>query len=573
MKNIICFCLVVLLCGCSDFLDRDPLDQISAADYWATSSDLELYLNQYYPSLQGMFTTKAWGGYLGGDDNSDHLILEQPDDRLRGIRTVPGSGGGWTWTSVRSVNYFLTHYRSVDDSWENIRQYVGEAFFFKAYFYFGLLQHFGDVPWLTEPLGTDSENLYMVRTPRSTVTDSIVACLDKAMAYMRSKGDDNPPPSYRLNSEIALLFKSRVCLFEGTWEKHHAGTAFGVPGSDGNKFLALAADAAKQLINKGLYEVYNEGKPNQDYTSLFAQADYSSSPEVMFWRSFDFDLGLYHTIPSTRGLGHGLTKWLVDSYLCSDGLPVSVSPLYQGDDNGTDVATNRDPRLVQTIWKPGDIKSITGIDTIWYTKPDINLSGEQNINTTGYQLKKGFYLDPVNVGETVISETGDIIFRYAEALLNYAEAKAEMGSVSQADIDLTINKLRDRAGMPHLIISQIITDPDWNWPELSPLINEIRRERGVEFASEGFRLNDLLRWRSHQLFTGKRPKGAKFIQTDFPEMLPGVNIFIDNQGYIDIYQKSLPSGYGFDPDRDYLDPIPNSELLLNQNISQNPGWD
>lgn len=577
-RNIIKILFSVILLGaCSkSFLERNPLDEISSGDYWRKISDLELYANQFYPSLtgRGMFGLTYWGeGVIGltRDNNSDYDIKEQPNDRLRGIRTVPGSGGGWNWSNIRSVNYFLIHYNSVEAAWDNVRQYVGEVYFFKAYYYFDLLRSFGDVPWLSKPLATDSEELYMARTPRSVVVDSIVANLDKAIAFMKSK---DSAPSFRLNSEVALLFKSRVCLFEGTWEKYHAGTPFGVTGSDGSKFINLAANAAKELIDRGLYDIFSEGNPHRDYASLFAQEDYSNNPEVLFWQLYDFDLGMYHGIPGMGANDDGLTKWLIDSYLCTDGLPISLSPLYVGDNNVTDVATNRDPRLAQTIWIPGDPLRIIGKDTTLFTKPDIDRSGEK-MNTTGYQVKKGFYLVSYLPGEmqTEMSETGDIIFRYAEALLNYAEAKAELGTISQSDIDMTINKLRDRVGLQHLNLGNISVDPDWPYPNLSPIINEIRRERGVELAVEGFRLDDFLRWRSHSLILNKLPKGAKFIQSDFPQMIPGENIFIDNEGYISRYQNSLPLGYQFNPNRDYLDPIPSLELTINKKLVQNPGWE
>ena len=165
-----------------------------------------------------------------------------------------------------------------------------------------------------------------------------------------------------------------------------------------------------------------------------------------------------------------------------------------------------------------------------------------------------------------------ILFRYAEVLLNYAEAKAELGELTQEDVDKTINLLRRRVGVADLRIDAIVNDPNWKFPEISPLLNEIRRERRVEFACEGYRLNDLLRWRAHELFVNKRPKGFYFNQSDFPEMIPNKDILLDEQGYVDPYKQSLPNGYQFNPERDYLLPLPTSELVLNSKLKQNPGW-
>src|SRR5690606_38171276 len=139
-----------------------------------------------------------------------------------------------------------------------------------------------------------------------------------------------------------------------------------------------------------------------------------------------------------------------------------------------------------------------------FERAPVHLGGEAN-TTTGYQIQKGALpnkqLQQTDFGST----TAAIIFRYAETLLIYAEANAELSEISQTDIDRSINLLRRRVGMPDLVINSIVNDPNWEFPLLSPLINEIRRERRVELACEGYRLSDLLRWRGHALFVGKRP--------------------------------------------------------------------
>lgn len=552
--------------GCEDYLDKYPLDSISSNQYWTTAQDLELYVNQYYTRFPN--DTRGDGSIL--DNNSDNLVETEFSAILAGTRVVPASGGGWSWSDIRNVNYFLTHYNTVESPWGSVRQYVGEAYFFRAYFYFNLLRNFGDIPWISEPLHNESEELYTARTPRNIVMDSIVADLDKAILYMKNKGEVS---ASRLNSQIALLYKSRVCLFEGTWEKYHANTPFGVAGSDGTKYLTLAQDAAKQLIDGELYSIYGGDNPKIDYYQFFGQDDYSNNSEVMLWKKWDIDLGLFRWQPSIWGMGRGITKSLVDDYLCTDGLPISQSSLYQGDNSLNDVVINRDPRLAQTIYLPTDPVNIIGTDITFFEKPDIDKSGSY-LCVTGYQLKKYSNRWGDHLKESYYQcQIGSIIFRYAEALLNYIEAKAELGQVTQADIDLTINKLRDRVGMPHLNMDNIAFDPDWDFPSLSPLINEIRRERRVELACEGLRLTDMLRWRSHQVFVNKRPLGMKFSQADFPEMVIGTNVYLDENGYIDPYQKSLLSGYEFNEDRDYLYPIPSIEFTLNSNLSQNPGYD
>src|SRR5690606_21625921 len=194
-------------------------------------------------------------------------------------------------------------------------------------------------------------------------------------------------------------------------------------------------------------------------------------------------------------------------------------------------------------------------------------------NTTGYQLNKGLNWDPVhsNLAQLDGGTTGKILFRYAEALLNYAEAKAELGTLTQTDLDISINKLRDRVAMPHLVMGTIQTDPNWSFPNLSPVINEIRRERRVELVAEGFRWNDIARWAAaDELIVGKRYLGAKFNNVDYPGFAP--TDFKLTDGYFDELKNQIPEGNGFVLDRDYLDPIATEELNLNPNLDPNPNW-
>lgn len=560
--------IALITVGCQDFLDKKPLDAISSSDYWKTPTDLEMYVNQFYT----VFPNETRNDFNLLDGNSDNLILSSHNATLAGTRVVPASGGTWasSWLNIRSVNYFFEHSKKVNVSPALVEQFIGEAHFFRAYFYYNLVREFGDVPWVNKPLSDVAEELYMPRTPRNVVMDSIVSDLDKAIAFMKPKGQVS---GSRLNSQVAQLFKSRVTLFEGTWEKYHAGTPFGVTGSDGSKYLRLAAESSKTLIESGLYDIYSQGTPDIDYYRLFGQNDYSNNPEVLLWKKWDESLGLVRWAPSIWGNDAGITKELVDNYLCIDGLPTSISPLYAGDNNLQNIVKNRDPRLRQSIWVPGDAVNIMGAnDTTFFERADIHQTGSYR-NVTGFQLKKYSNAWGDNLKANYYqSQIGSIIFRYAEALLNYAEAKAELGELTQQDLDLTINKLRNRVGIPHLRLSSIAIDPNWDFPSLSPAINEIRRERRVELAFEGLRLSDFMRWRSHELVQKKRPLGAKFIQQLYPEMVIGTHVFLNPDGYIDPYQRSQPDGYGFKPERDYLSPIPNVELTLNKSYIQNPGW-
>lgn len=560
---------VLLVCSCKKgFLDKRPLNQISEPEFWKTTSDLEIYLNNFYAALP------EWGSHDAGpfwkDNNSDNMVPGLYNIRLAGLVTLPVTGGGWNWNNIRAVNLFLEKAPAVNGGTEK-DHYLGEGYFFRAWFYFELLQQFGDLPWIDKPLATNSPELYNQRVSRSVIADNILKDLDQAIAQLKDK---ESAPLFRVNRSAALAFKSRVALYEGTWEKYHQGTVFGVAAADPSKYLKQAASAAKTLMDEKKYAVFNEGHPEKDYSLLFNQSDLSGNSEVIFWRKYKLGVASHNgqRYLSILAGNTGISNALIQSYLCTDGKPVAVSALYQGDNGLMNVVKNRDPRLRQLIFVPGDPITIDysgGGDTLSkFVRAAVNLGGDSR-DVTGYQVKKGAYPDKTLQQGDFMSTTAPVIFRLGEVLLNYAEAKAEMGELSQADADLSINLLRSRVGMPALVIANIINDPNWEFPGVSGLLNELRRERRVELACEGFRLNDLLRWRAHHLIVNKRPRGAKFIKNDYP---PSTDIPLDGSGYIDPYQQALTNGYGFKPERDYLNPLPAYELSLNEKLAQNPGW-
>ena len=568
--------------SCSeDFLNREPLDELSPDAFFKTSNDLKLYANRFYtliPSHAGY-----GGGTFWSEKNSDNLVPGAFDIRLSGNRTVPSDKGGWEWNDIRQANYFFDHLGEIADDPAAARLYIAEVKFFKAMLYFDKVKTFGDVPWLHKALDTESPELFSGRDSRKIVVDSIIACLDYAIANLKPLSQTEP---HRINLEAAILLKARVCLYEGTWEKYHAGTPFGVAGQDGSGFIAMAAAAADQLIKLGSRSIY-KGPAGQEYWALFNKIDYSDNPEVIFWRKYDVPLGIFHQVSSylVSGAGDiGINKTLIDSYLCLDGKPVSISPLFEGYDSLAAEIRNRDPRLSQSIFMKGYDQSINspgGGADIKFEKPTIDRSGQFRA-TTGYCIYKG--ANPEFAQHSTSGDwIGSIVMRYAEALLIYAEAKAELGTLTQTDLDNTINVLRDRVGMVPLTINAIDVDPNWEYPALSPLINEIRRERRIELAFESHRWDDLARWRAHHLITGKRPKGIKYIGSDLegtyadylgnPTIVIGQNLFVDEEGVLDPYQSALPSGFGFNPQRDYLSPVPSNEITLNsEKMVQNPGW-
>lgn len=594
MKHTKIFLLIMILAvafsACQkDFLERTPKTAISDGDYWRNANDLRLYVNNFYNGLpsyiQGYFTA----GIFSQDDydGTDNMINRDYSRYLNGERTLPSSGGGWSagdWSSIRNVNYFLGNYQKATGDVSEINKYLGEALYFKAYYYYSKLKTFGDLPWISKTLSpSDSLDLYAPRLPRNIVADSIIGILDQAIELLPGKGEAGYE-NFRIYKEVAQLFQSRIALYEGTWEKYHAGTPYGVAGSNGAKYLQKAASAAEAIMNSGKFGLDNVGEEN-GYWNLFNQTSYANSDEVMFWRQYNADDGNYTLIAryAAQGGGRGITKSLVDSYLSIDGLPIAVSPLYQGDETLVKVATNRDPRLEQTVQINDGEHYLRDTARFWH--PSFQGASEDR-DYTGYQLYKGLTTDGIQheVGKGI---QGLIYYRYAEALLNYIEAKAELGTVTQADVDKTINLLRKRVGMPNLVIANIATDPNWDFPGLSPLINEIRRERRVEFAVEGYRHDDIWRWAAAGvLIKGWKPKGAKRAQflgipVDFKDPSKGTHdqlvlghYPIDENGYIFPYKNNVvgANGYNFRVDRDYLNPLPSDQLLLNPSLKQNPGW-
>jgi len=583
IKIIGAFMVIIMLASCrKTFLDRSPESIISDAEYWHSTNDLKLYTNSFYtifPSYTGYGTIGIYG--LDADNGSDNMITMSYNTWMNGELT-PAGAGGWSWSTLRNINYFLANYSRVNDTWGNVKPYVGEALFFRTYFYFNMLKSFGDLPWVNRPLGlTDSSALYSKRLSRKTIVDSMMANLDSAASYLPTKGSAQAGRVYK---ELVQAFQSRVALYEGTWEKYHAGDPFGVQGSDGSALLQKAATAAQAVMSSGIFRLTNIATGSSSgYWSLFNQTDYSGNAEIMFWRQYSVPLGITHNWHRYTyiGAGRGLTKNLVDDYLCTDGQPISVSPLYQGDDSLTTVVRNRDPRLNQTIYVNDGAHVMTnnlpgGAPNKYFAVPSFTEATE-NKPATGYQVYKGNNPDYNQQYAGNVGTTGLILFRYAEVLLNFAEAKAELGTLTQSDADNSINLLRDRVGMPHLNIATITTDPKWVFPLLSPLINEVRRERRVELACEGFRTDDIMRWAAAgQLITGWKPKGAKLKQWQTVVASTYLNTYpTDNNGYIELFQKigAMSSGYKFNTQRDYLRPIPLSELQVPGNqITQNPGW-
>ncbi|MCG1037733.1 RagB/SusD family nutrient uptake outer membrane protein [Polaribacter sargassicola] len=568
MKNILkLFILstILTLSSCEEFLDKTPLDDVSETAFYSTPSDLQAAVNGFYNDLPGWAATSV-GFNILPDMYSDIGVAQEPSSRISGLSyTVPTSASAsvWSFDEVRETNWLIDHLDQASGDETLINQYSGEAYFFRAYYYFELLKRYGDLPIFPEYFdNTDEEYVYAARSPRNEVADFIISDLDTAISLMQSFPD---VATSRISKEVALLMKARVALYEGTWEKYHSGTDFGVSGYDGSEFLQIAADASEDLIDSGVFSLHS------DYKSLFNQVGYSGNSEVLLSRDYNsIVLGINNVLQQSWPNRCGYTKFAVDSYLCTDGDPISVSSLYQGNTDLSTIEINRDPRLAATIMVPGDLVEIKSDGTeVYWENPNFSST---DTGLTGYESEKYRNVSFDGNYDDFTEDTSRIIMRYGEALLIFAEAKAELGTITQGDLDKSINLLRARVNMPNITLGAITVDP--NWPNygysLSSILYEVRRERTVELMAEGFRADDLYRWRAHTLFDNDQPRGAYLNDGIVGVELDASNVTLDEDGFI------LPFAstgiYNFDESKAYLQPIPLDELVLNPNLTQNPGW-
>jgi hypothetical protein len=565
---------IVASCKRESFLNRTPLSDITPGTFFKNETDLQLYCNQYYPALTVQ-------NFLKLDDNSDDKANASVNALLAGTYTIPStathnysggttlnfdanniggtvnvnqSGTDWDFALIRACNFFLANYQkaALPDATKNI--YVGETLFFRANDFWKKVKAFGDVPYVNHYIVDTSKSvLYGPRMPHKQVMDSVLKDINFAVNNLPVT-----PVDGRLGKYAALALKARVCLWEGTYRKY-----FGV--GDETTYLQAASDAAEQIMNSGLYKLYSTGDTQSDYYNLFIQDELKGNPEAILPMRYLQNILMNGIDRSLGEAGDGYSKDFVNSILCSDGLPTSLSPLYKGDDTPENESTNRDPRYKQQIatrgfdFLAGDLITLPRIGT--------------TVTSTGYQPIKG-RSNSLAAWNANASVYDFFIFRYAEVLLIEAEAKAELGQGTQTVIDNTINKLRDRVGMPHMIIASLVKDPKSNFPSVPVLIDEIRRERRVELGSEGFRFDDIKRWHAGTLINNPNTilgmKLTPTLRTQYAaENKDVTNVVVDGNNYIRIYPGTTTRSWN---DKMYLLPIPTQEITLNPNIKQNPGW-
>ena len=567
--------------ACDDVIDLKPLDSFTDESYWTSVDDLRGYANRFYTNLTGPSSS--------GDQQSDNRVASSYDAWLYNEYVVE-QAGDWSWTNIRNLNFFMNRYQRVEGTDADINAQVAVIRFFRALDYFGKIKSYGDVPWYEKDLTDgDTEELFKARDTRDFVLGKVIEDLEFAIQWLPEK---NAAVECALHKDAARTQLSRVCLYYGTFKKYH--NVGGTPSSQ--ELLQKAASNALAVMNTGRYEIVQgddkgcgqqafEGYPLY-YQNQFVQEDLSSNKEAIMYRKY-VDGTLMHGTGRNQGVGY--SKDFAESFLCKDGKPIGVSELYQGDETIDDEMINRDPRMyniIDNVHRPYTVQADGTIETTFskfdknYSAPNVSASG----SVTGYANVKYSSADPTQW--VANATTYDwFIYRYAEVLLNYAEAKYELGEMTQDVLDATINKLRDRVEMPHLKMEVGFTDP--NWPdygyEVAPLLQEIRRERRIELVAEGFRYDDLIRWKGVKLY--ENPKTVLGMRvTDKVKSLYDEGTFggetgralVEYQGktYIRPYTKELNDAgrkWASD-DKRFLNPISKNVILINPNITQNPGW-
>lgn len=575
--------LLLLTQACNDtFMDRFPETDITEPVFFSSPKDLETYSNSFYDYLGGSY----W------DVGTDNTIYVENHDIYSMMTNVVNekNASSWSgyWPNIRNVNFMLARSHQAKGDETEINHFIGIARFFRAYLYYNLVKQYSDVPWYNRDLNdTDAELLYKTQDPRSVVVDSIMDDLQFAATHIQAGNSRT-----RITKYAALALQSRIALYEGTFRKYHPELGL----TDADRFLKIAADAAFEIIDSKVFSLPG------NYEALFNSTDLSGNKEMILF--IDYDKALRkNNIQSAFDWTTGLSRDLMEDYLALvNGKAVAFQQL-PGYNKKTLVEIfedERDPRMAQTLMKPGYIDP--GKTTVY--RPVLSRGGYPQIKfrpTSSDQLSWG-------------NSYTDIPFiRYAEVLLNYAEARAELGKLTDEDLSLTINKIRNRVGMPTVDLSEWLNNIDPvqanRYKNVSSAqkgaVLEIRRERRIELACEGFRFGDLMRWGLGKLLE-KAPEGCYIKQLGYQDITgdgePDVAIvkttadadaipqadkdqyrltvfILDNtafeltegdKGYIVL--KSQRNKFTFVEPKYYYYPLNQKDMLINPNLIQNEHW-
>lgn len=590
-------------------LEQLPEATASSDAVFSSEKGLELYANSFYrilPSANNIHTADAMSDY-GARRNAPRFLRpgayspNVTDDLsasawdLVALGLSPDNDWNWGWRSLRNINYFIANNTDPRVPEDVRRHYTGLARFFRAFFYFEKVKRYGDVPWVGKPLDVDDPALFNARDSRTLVMDSVLADINYAANNIKTVTD---PSRTLITKWVAQAFKARICLFEGTFRKYHTNLNL---VSSANTWLTEAATTSLKIMNESGFKLYEGAGVAQSYRRVFTSVA-PVADEVMLAAVSDAGLSVLHAAnwyytSATTGVRFNFIRTFINTYLNIDGTPFTNTPGYETM-QFKDEVKNRDRRLEQTI-RMGDYKRLNG-STLVAAPPVFSYT------FTGYMPIK-WSLDDALFDTRDLNNNAVSIFRYAEVLLNHAEAKAELGTLTDADWAKTIGALRKRAGITGgLTTKPVVVDPYLQlkyFPNISdPSLLEIRRERGIELVMEGFRFYDIGRWRRGALMemewngiyvpaldvpldlNGDGVLDVAFFKTEPASRVAGVTyvnvsatigstpnsqrLKNDNSGEVTWLSNIVRKW----EDKNYLYPIPEPAKTANAKLGQNPGW-
>lgn len=556
--------------SCSDFLDKQPLDTFTNDNFWTSENNVRTFnwgnFDAFLGYGNGVGTSAEFYYHTGlqMDDNlaNNSLVVYQT------AANVTNANWNSAFNQIKRANLMLEKIPSIasmDQAKKN--HFIGVAKFFRAYNYFNLVEQFGDVPYYDRFITVDDPDVYKPASPRAEVMDKIIMDLEEASALMLPVDDRN----VSINKYTALALLSRVSLYEGTYRKYQLNQS-------GATYLAKAKAAALEVMNSKVYALNTNWKEN------FNSLELLNNKEQILCKRYVTTI-LMHSIQAftnSSSRQNGMSKFAAESYVTANGLPIKQvggNPQFVNDNTIANTFANRDKRFSQ-------VNSTT--EYAYASKPSAN----SLTSSTGYLFE--LYNNPATTGAMVITSGQNIIdapiFSYAEVLLNYAEASAELGTISNGDLDISINLLRTRAGIAKLTTDGTnasaggvaINDPvrtaalEQLTGAVNPIIWEVRRERRVELMSWTYlRRMDLNRWK----------KGDYMDSTKNPDLFLGAKVpsligttgstRVNADGYIIAYSGSL--NRTFVSPKNYRHAIPVNDIQLYQaegvTLKQNPGWE
>jgi hypothetical protein len=582
-------------------MQQIPQTSITVEAFFTSVSDLEMYVNGLYTN------SDLYSGGWYDDNESDNVTINTNDNEmyrwiLNDQRSAENAVGWSSWGTLRSINVMLANLDRVIGNEADINNCIGIARYFRAWFYIDKIQAYSDVPWIDRPLSTTDEALYAPHTPRAEVVQHIFEDLDYAVEWIKP----NMGNRTIVHKYCALALISRFALYEGTYRKYHPELGL---ASSVNELLQRSIAASEAIMNSGQFDITGVGTTDlsgeslpgivgaEGFRNLFISLDLSSNKEVIHWHQYGYNIGVNMSdlLMTTSGWDkYSLSRSLQESFLTKDGTPYSTVAGYDKK-SFTEVFVDRDPRFAETFAWPGINQEVSGVQSFHTPNP------QRGGYSQGKHFMRKHIRNETYAGASLGQYNGLAIYRYAEILLNYAEAKAELGQFTADVANSTVNRLRNRVGMPPFDAAREV---DATLQSLYPNVTDktllaLRRERRVELAGEGLRLTDINRWYAGKVMEMDISKQGLYIPSlPYVYTVPGRNsvgfgiattqsektsanvrwYYLDKEEFT---LSNTSSGFirnngdndrHFDEPKDYYRPIPLKQTQLNPNLIQPYGW-